>query len=138
MNIDDPTSNEIDLCFRSGPDSCDNDDNVPGPDRSTGHHELELPEPGHVSGTCTGHVSPDYSPTTGQFVAECLAKGLPIIPFNYSTAEIVEKRRQTQRRKPTEVVTVTGPSSRGARSRDPSEPGSPVERTPAPEWSEAG
>ena len=104
----------------------------------TPDHELELPEPGQVSGTCTGHVSPDYSPTTGQFVAECLAKGLPIIPFNYSTAEIVEKRRQTQRRKPTEVVTVTGPSSRGARSRDPSEPGSPVERTPAPEWSEAG
>ena len=24
-----------------------------------------------------------YSPTTGQFIQECLDKGLPIIPFNY-------------------------------------------------------
>ena len=59
LNIDDPTSNEIDLCFRSGPDSCDNDDNVPGPDRSTGL-ENELPE------------SPAYrSPLLSDSEAEC-------------------------------------------------------------------
>ena len=39
----------------------------------------------------------DCSPTTKQFVEDSLAKGLPIIPFYYSTAEIVEKRRQEKR-----------------------------------------
>ena len=58
---------------------------------------------------------------------ESLAAGLPIIPFNYSTAEILEKRRQSQRRKPAEILV----------SSERSEPQSPVERTPAPEWSEA-
>lgn len=96
----------------------------------TGDHEvIHIPEPSsHVSATCTSQVSPDHSPTTGQFVAECLAKGLPIIPFNYSTAEILEKRRQSQRRKPVEVLITNDRRS---------EPQSPVERTPAPEWSEA-
>lgn len=97
----------------------------------SGEHDIiNIPEPSHVSATCPSNVSPDHSPTTGQFVAECLAKGLPIIPFNYSTAEIVERRRQNQRRKPVEVVIAE-------RSKDRSEPPSPVERTPAPEWSEA-
>ena len=95
----------------------------------TGDHEvIHIPEPSsHVSATCTSHVSPEHSPTTGQFVAECLAKGLPIIPFNYSTAEILEKRRQSQRRKPAEILVTS----------ERSEPQSPMERTPAPEWSEA-
>merc|ERR1719273_2938496 len=63
LNIDDPTSNEIDLCFRSGPDSCDNDDNVAGPDRSTGL-ENELPE------------SPAYrSPLLSDSEAECEDQG---------------------------------------------------------------
>ena len=33
------------------------------------------------------------SPNTRKFVEESLAKGLPLIPFNYSSADIVEKRR---------------------------------------------
>ena len=33
------------------------------------------------------------SPTTKQFVQDSLAKGLPLIPFYYSAADIVEKRR---------------------------------------------
>ena len=41
----------------------------------------------------------ESSPTTRRFVQESLAKGLPIIPFNYSSAEIVEKRRKSQRDK---------------------------------------
>ena len=96
----------------------------------TGEHEvIHIPEPSsHMSATCTSHISPEHSPTTGQFVAECLAKGLPIIPFNYSTAEILEKRRQSQRRKPVEVLVT---------SDRVSQPQTPVERTPAPEWSEA-
>ena len=39
------------------------------------------------------------SPTTRQFVEESLAKGLPLIPFNYSSADIVEKRRAERRNK---------------------------------------
>ena len=46
--------------------------------------------------------TPDYSPTTGEFIQDCINKGLPIIPFNYSTAEIVEKQRQRQRHKTSE------------------------------------
>ena len=47
------------------------------------HHQQE-PEPEEEAGhddRCL--LSPDYSPTTGQFIQECLDKGLPIIPFNY-------------------------------------------------------
>jgi len=33
------------------------------------------------------------SPNTRKFVEDSLAKGLPLIPFNYSSADIVEKRR---------------------------------------------
>jgi len=36
--------------------------------------------------------SPPSSPTTKNFVEESLAKGLPIIPFNYPTFVIVEKK----------------------------------------------
>ena len=36
--------------------------------------------------------SPPSSPTTKTFVEESLAKGLPIIPFNYPTFVIVEKK----------------------------------------------
>ena len=32
--------------------------------------------------------SPDYSPTTGQFIQECLDKGLPIIPFTYRYTQL--------------------------------------------------
>ena len=45
------------------------------------------------------YVTPDTkesltcSPNTRKFVEESLAKGLPLIPFNYSSADIVEKRR---------------------------------------------
>jgi len=45
------------------------------------------------------NVSDDCSPTTKQFVEESLAKGLPLIPFCYSTAQIVEKRIQEKRKK---------------------------------------
>ena len=44
-------------------------------------------------------ISPEYSPTTGEFIQDCINKGLPIIPFNYCTSEIVEKQRQRQRHK---------------------------------------
>ena len=37
----------------------------------------------------------DCSPTTQQFIQESMAKGLPIITFNYSTEEIVQKRPNT-------------------------------------------
>jgi hypothetical protein len=39
------------------------------------------------------------SPNTKQFVEDSLAKGLPLIPFNYSSADIVEKRRAERRNK---------------------------------------
>ena len=97
--------------------------------------EINIPDPmsPRAQQSCIEHVSPDYSPTTGQFVQDCLAKGLPIIPFNYSTAEIVEKKRQSQRRKV--PVVVTDRSRDNSRSRDTGAE-SPPERTPAPEWSE--
>ena len=41
----------------------------------------------------------DCSPTTQQFIKESMAKGLPITPFNYSTEEIVEKRREKRQNK---------------------------------------
>jgi hypothetical protein len=41
----------------------------------------------------------DCSPTTQQCIQESMAKGLPIIPFNYSTEEIVEKRREKRQNK---------------------------------------
>ena len=105
------------------------DNNVPDLD-------LNIPDPTSPrvpQQSCIEHVSPEYSPTTGQFVQDCLAKGLPIIPFNYSTAEIVEKKRQSQRRKAPVIVT------KSDRSRDTSRDigaESPPERTPAPEWTE--
>ena len=40
-----------------------------------------------------------FSPNTRQFVQDSLAKGLPLIPFNYSSADIVEKRRSQTRSK---------------------------------------
>jgi len=43
--------------------------------------------------------SDDCSPTTKQFVEESVAKGLPLIPFYYSNAQIVEKRIQEKRKK---------------------------------------
>jgi len=43
--------------------------------------------------------SHECSPTTKQFVEDSMAKGLPIIPFNYSTAEIIEKRLQMRKTK---------------------------------------
>jgi len=43
--------------------------------------------------------SEDCSPTTKQFVEESVAKGLPMIPFCYSNAQIVEKRIQEKRKK---------------------------------------
>ena len=39
------------------------------------------------------------SPNTKQFVEDSLAKSLPLIPFNYSSADIVEKRRAERRNK---------------------------------------
>ena len=87
--------------------------------------DIDVTDNTRVSDMCTTYVSPQYSPTTGQFIQECLAKGLPIIPFNYSTAEIVEKRRQSQRRKVKDTC------------QAPEERVSPAERTPAPEWSDA-
>jgi len=42
-------------------------------------------------------VTPPSSPTTKLFVEESLAKGLPIIPFNYPTFVIVEKKRTQSR-----------------------------------------
>ena len=85
--------------------------------------------------SCDGPLSPQHSPTTGQFIQDCLAKGLPIIPFNYSTAEIVEKRRQSQRRKAQENM-IRDMQPQVTKTRDTG-PESPVERTPAPEWSDA-
>eukprot|EP00092_Neocalanus_flemingeri_P001817 GFUD01001938.1.p1 GENE.GFUD01001938.1~~GFUD01001938.1.p1 ORF type:complete len:483 (+),score=104.06 GFUD01001938.1:147-1595(+) len=41
--------------------------------------------------------SPPSTPTTKLFVQESLAKGLPIIPFNYPTFVIVEKKRLQRR-----------------------------------------
>jgi len=41
----------------------------------------------------------DTSPNTRQFVAESIAKGFPLIPFYYSTVEIVEKKRKARRSK---------------------------------------
>jgi hypothetical protein len=42
-------------------------------------------------------ISPPSTPTTKLFVQESLAQGLPIIPFNYPTFVIVEKKRTQNR-----------------------------------------
>merc|ERR1711915_61576 len=48
---------------------------------------------GSKCSTDEDELSPPSTPTTKLFVEESLAKGLPIIPFNYPTFVIVEKKR---------------------------------------------
>lgn len=53
-----------------------------GPQYSHQHHQQEeQEESSYHDDRCL--LSPDYSPKTGEFIRECLDKGLPIIPFNY-------------------------------------------------------
>ena len=53
------------------------------------------------------------SPTTQQFVEDSLAKGFPLIPFHYTSLDIVEKSRARQRNKehhPSELATEVSPA----------------------------
>ena len=55
-----------------------------------------LEDPHNYGSKCStddDEVSPPSTPTTKLFVEESLAAGLPIIPFNYPTFVIVEKKR---------------------------------------------
>lgn len=47
------------------------------------------------------------SPTTQQFVEESIAKGFPLIPFHYTSLDIVERGRALQRNKEQHLLTTT-------------------------------
>ena len=53
------------------------------------------------------------SPTTQQFVEDSLAKGFPLIPFHYTSLDIVEKSRARQRNReyhPSELAAEVSPA----------------------------
>jgi len=59
--------------------------------------QLDDPVFHHEKINFSDETSPPSTPTTKLFVQESLAKGLPIIPFNYPTFVIVEKKRTQSR-----------------------------------------
>ena len=69
------------------------------PSLSMGHSDMSVDSINRIENETDNDDSADCSPTTKQFVEDSVARGLPIIPFYYSTAEIVEKRRQQKRNK---------------------------------------